>query len=125
MDSWVTLPSMAIRKVIESDLSGEPNAATVTFGVGDQWYEVDLTPEERKKFEASLKEYVKAGRKASKEPGKKKVVPTTTAEEREKIRKWAKENGHEVAEYGRIRKEVFKAYWDAHGGPPKDAPYDS
>lgn len=125
MDSWVTLPSMAIRQVIESDLSGEPDAATVTFGVGDQWYEVDLTSEERKKFEASLKEYMKAGRKASKEPGKKKVVPKTTVEEREQVRKWAKDNGHEVAEYGRIRKGVLQAYWDAHGGPPKDDPYDS
>ena len=125
MVPWVTLTSMAIREVIESDLSGKPDAATFTFGVGDQWYEVDLTPEERKKLEASLKEYMKVGRKTSKEPGKKKVVPNTTPEQREEIRKWAKENGHEVAEYGRIRKEVFKAYWDAHGGSPKDDPYDS
>ncbi|WP_087099340.1 histone-like nucleoid-structuring protein Lsr2 [Nocardiopsis sp. JB363] len=116
---------MAIRRVIESDISGEPDAATFTFGVGDQWYEVDLTTEEREKLEVSLKEYMKVGRKASKEPGKKKVVPNTTTEERERIRKWAKDNGHEVAEYGRIRKGIFKAYWDAHGGPPKDDPYDS
>jgi hypothetical protein len=124
MDPWVTLTSMVIREVIESDLSGKPDAATFTFGVGDQWYEVDLTPEEREKLEASLKEYMKVGRKTSKAPGK-KVVPNMTPEQREEIRKWAKENGYEVAEYGRIRKEVFKAYWDAHGGSPKDDSYNS
>lgn len=110
---------MVIRKVIESDLSGKPDAATFTFGVGDQWYEVDLTPEERKKFEASLKEYMEAGRKAPKASGKKKAVPDMTPEEREKIRKWANENGYEVTGFGRIRKEVLEAYWAAHGGPPK------
>ena len=38
---------MAIRNIVESDISGKPDAATVTFGLGDTWFEIDLTDEER------------------------------------------------------------------------------
>ncbi|MEU9267239.1 Lsr2 family protein [Streptomyces sp. NPDC048251] len=107
---------MAIRSIVESDLSGKPDAATQTFGLGDTWYEIDLTPEEQKKFEEALKPYLKVSRKAEKTTpaAKKRVVPETTAEERDKIREWAKKEGYEFAERGRIPKKVMKAYDEAH-----------
>ncbi|NUQ96156.1 MAG: Lsr2 family protein [Streptomyces sp.] len=107
---------MAIRSIVESDLSGKPDAATATFGFGDTWYEIDLTAEEQKKLEEALKPYLKAGRKAGKTTSvKKRVVPETTAEEREQIREWAKKKGLEFAERGRIPKHIQKAYDEAHG----------
>ncbi|MFD7661329.1 histone-like nucleoid-structuring protein Lsr2, partial [Streptomyces sp. NPDC059788] len=39
----------------------------------------------------------------------------TTVEEREEIREWAREQGYEVNERGRIPKKVKKAYDEAHG----------
>ena len=106
---------MAIRSIVESDLSGKPDAATQMFGLGDTWYEIDLTAEEQEKLEEALKPYLKAGRKAGKTtPVKKRVVPETTAEERDKIREWAKKEGYEFAERGRIPKAVMKAYDEAH-----------
>ncbi|MBD0673966.1 histone-like nucleoid-structuring protein Lsr2 [Streptomyces sp. CBMA156] len=112
---------MAIRTVVESDLSGKPDAATVTFGLGDTWYEVDLTPEEKKDLEDALQSYLKVSRKAgppsppAPSAPKKRIVPETTVEERETIREWAKQAGHEFAERGRIPKKVQKAYDEAHG----------
>ncbi|NEA18981.1 histone-like nucleoid-structuring protein Lsr2 [Streptomyces halstedii] len=107
---------MAIRSIVESDLSGKPDAATATFGLGDTWYEVDLTPEERKKLEEALEPYLKVGRKARQAaPTKKRVVPKTTIEERDVIRAWAKKNGYELAERGRIPRKIMKAYDEAHG----------
>ncbi|MDX2547488.1 Lsr2 family protein [Streptomyces sp. WI04-05B] len=108
---------MAIRSIVESDLSGKPDAATQTFGLGDTWYEIDLTPEEQKKLEEALKPYLEVGRKAEKTTPapKKRVVPETTTEERDKIREWAKKEGLEFAERGRIPKTVMKAYDEAHG----------
>ncbi|MFF4410214.1 Lsr2 family protein [Streptomyces sp. NPDC001404] len=107
---------MAIRSIVESDLSGKPDAVTQTFGLGDTWYEIDLTAEEQKKLEEALKPYLKVSRKAAKTtPVKKRVVPETTAEERDKIREWAKKEGHEFADRGRIPKAVMKAYDEAHG----------
>lgn len=111
---------MAIRSIVESDLSGKSNAATFSFGVGDTWYEVDLTDEERKKLEESLKTYVKAGRKATEKKNAKKVVPETSVEEREQIREWATEQGYEFAPYGRIPKKIMAAYFEAHGIDPKE-----
>jgi hypothetical protein len=105
---------MAIRSIIESDLSGKPDAATVTFGLGDTWHEIDLTAEEQKDLEDALKPYLKVSRKAGKPASKKRVVPETTAEERDRIREWAKKEGYEFAERGRIPKTVMKAYDEAH-----------
>ncbi|GAP61324.1 nucleoid-associated protein Lsr2 [Arthrobacter sp. Hiyo1] len=106
---------MAIKKVIESDLSGRQDAERVTFGLGETWYEIDLTDDERQGLEAALKSYLAAGRKATQEPPKpRKMVPTTTPEEREKIREWGRENGFDFAPYGRIPKEVMAAYDAAH-----------
>lgn len=110
-----TIQDMAIRNIVESDISGKPDAATVTFGLGDTWFEIDLTDEERKELEKNLKEYISKGRKATKKGEKKRLVPETTPEEREEIRKWARENGHEVPEFGRIPKAVMKAHDEAHG----------
>ncbi|MDQ1031328.1 hypothetical protein QF035_008910 [Streptomyces umbrinus] len=107
---------MAIRSIVESDLSGKPDAATQTFGLGDTWYEIDLTPEEQKKLEEALKPYLKVGRKAEKTtPAKKRVVPETTPEERDEIRAWGKKNGYEFAGRGRIPKMIMKAFDEAHG----------
>ncbi|MFD4242741.1 Lsr2 family protein [Streptomyces sp. NPDC058525] len=106
---------MAIRSIVESDLSGEPDAATATFGLGDTWYEVDLTAAERKKLEEALKPYLKVSRKAGTAATKQRVVPETTPEERDKIREWAKKEGYEFAERGRIPKRVMKAHDEAHG----------
>lgn len=106
---------MAMKKVIESDLSGRQDAERVTFGLGDTWYEIDLTDDERQGLEAALQSYLAAGRKATPEPPqRRKMVPTTTPEEREKIREWGRNNGFDFAPYGRIPKEVMAAYDAAH-----------
>ncbi|MBT8162915.1 MULTISPECIES: Lsr2 family protein [Arthrobacter] len=106
---------MAKRSIIESDISGKSDAGTVTFGLGDTWYEIDLTADERQELEASLQRYLKAGRKhVPEEPEKKPVVPATSVEERLKIREWGKANGEDVPEFGRLPKALMAAYDKAH-----------
>ncbi|MEU7156068.1 Lsr2 family protein [Streptomyces chrestomyceticus] len=105
---------MAIESIVVSDLSRKPGATTVSFGLGGTWYEVDLSPEEQESLEDALEPYVKVGRKAGATPVKRRVVPETTPEERERIREWARKNGYEFAERGRIPKKVMKAYDEAH-----------
>ncbi|WP_258234008.1 histone-like nucleoid-structuring protein Lsr2 [Brevibacterium oceani] len=104
---------MAIEKIIKSDISGEMDAATVTFGLGGTWYEIDLTDEEQKELQKRFTDYLKAGRKAQAKPSN-RFVPDTTPEEREEIRAWAKENGYELADYGKIPNKIYKAYQEAH-----------
>lgn len=103
---------MATRTINISDLSGEPEATTATVGLRGQWYEVDLIEFERAELESVLAPYIAAGRKAKKP--KNSSVPETTVEEREQIRAWAKGQGYEVADFGRVPKKIYRAYVDAH-----------
>jgi hypothetical protein len=112
---WVTLTYMAIRKVVESDLSGRTDAATVTFGLKGTWFEIDLTDDEQKDLEQRLADYLEKGRKAERVGNPKRFVPETTPEERAEIRAWGREHGFEFAERGKIPKKLQQAYDEAHG----------
>lgn len=104
---------MTTRTIHVSDLSGESDAETELIGLGHEWHEVDLTETERDELHAVLEPYLKAGRRCSMTAGR-RLVPETTVAEREEIRAWARDNGYELADFGRIPKRVFAAYRDAH-----------
>lgn len=107
---------MGIRQVITSDISNKLDAETVGFGLGDAWYEIDLTAEERAEFEQVLSQYVQHGRRAGvRRPARRSNYPRLTAEEREEIRVWGEEQGLDPAPYGALAKSLLKAYFDAHG----------
>ncbi|MFG1857465.1 Lsr2 family protein [Actinomadura geliboluensis] len=105
---------MVTRSIVESDLSGKAEATTITFGLGGVWYEIDLTPNEEKKLASSLKTYIEAGRKVEEKPERVRQVPETTVEKREEIRAWARKEGFEITNRGRIPRRVMAAYEDAH-----------
>jgi hypothetical protein len=108
-----------VQYLILDDLDGSEGAETVLFSVDGTAYEVDLTKEHADEFRAGLDRWIKAGRKArgGKQPAKAgraakvaKDSPSDTA----KIRAWAKEQGMEVSDRGRIPLEVRAAYSAAH-----------
>lgn len=115
---------MAQKVVTEfvSDLSGKElgkDGETITFAWKGSTYEVDLSNAEAEEFASVLAPYVKAGRKVS-GPGRRSSASTGTSQkdrERTKaIREWAKENGHDVSDRGRISAEVVAAFESAHKG---------
>ncbi|MDX3020056.1 histone-like nucleoid-structuring protein Lsr2 [Streptomyces acidiscabies] len=106
---------MATREIVESDLSGKPDATTVTFNLGGIWYELDLTAEEQQDLEAKLEPYVQVSRKPEPRTPPKRFVPETSPEERDKIREWAKKEGLELSERGRIPQKIQDAFDKAHG----------
>lgn len=110
---------MAIRQIVESDISGNTDASTVSFGFEGTWYEVDLTAQEREELKNALSRYFKIGRKTGPRPNPKRAVPDTTPEQREIIRQWAKDEGFEIADRGVIPKQIFAAYKTEHGGLPQ------
>ena len=105
--------TMVTRTILVSDLSGEPEAETVTIGWKADWYETELTATEHAKLDEKLAPYIAAGRKAVKSPSK-YFVPDTTVEERDVIRTWARENDYELARYGKIPNSIYLAYQAAH-----------
>lgn len=108
---------VSTKTIYISDISGSPDAQRVTLGYGGEWHEIDLSPQELEELDAALDAYLKAGRRIGRtlDAGKRRVVPETTVEEREKIREWAREEGFQFAERGRIPKRILAAYGEAHG----------
>lgn len=101
---------MASSTVRISDLSGRPDAVAVSLGYGEHAYEVDLAPDEVLDLEAVLERYLAVARKASVKPRTRRFVPETTLEQRETIRAWARANGHEVANRGKVPNSIYSAY---------------
>lgn len=104
---------MVTRNIRVSDLSDEENASTVKLGSAGSWYEVDLTETEQQDLSEMLRTYMQVGRKVAGPPSR-RIVPVTTAEERQQIRSWARRQGYRVADRGVIPKRVYGAYVDVH-----------
>jgi hypothetical protein len=106
-------------EIITSDLSGEELEAgqgkTITFSVGDSAYSIDLTDAEAKEFHDSLSKYTSVAARRSGRPAQTRKSSGSsgsgrTSEELAHIRAWAKANGHEVSERGRIKAEIIEAF---------------
>ena len=109
--------------VVYSDLSGDPEATTVKFGLFGTEYEVDLTAGEAEALERLLQPYLSVGRRvggrrnatrgavragaASPRPG---GAQANTGASSKEIREWARANGHEIPDRGRIPMSVQEAF---------------
>lgn len=109
------------------DLDGSEAAGTVSFGLDGRSYEIDLSDENAARLRDALASFVAAarrsgtarrGRPAPRETGETADAPARpTRPSRQAtaaIRTWARENGHEVNERGRIPNSVVQAYEAAH-----------
>lgn len=91
------------------DLDGSNAESTVTFGLDGATYEIDLSKKNAKRLRDALTEFVDAGRKVSKGSGRrtaKKGSGTNSAE----VREWARSNGYEVPDRGRVPREITEAF---------------
>lgn len=94
------------------DLTGDPAAETVAFGLDGVGYEIDLTDVKAKELREALAPYVEAGRRAGKTRGKQKAPAASDARA---VRAWCVENGVPVNAKGRVNSESRAAYRKAHG----------
>jgi hypothetical protein len=109
-------------EIITSDLSGEElergQGRTVVFSVEDSAYSIDLTDDEAKEFHETLSKYTSVASRRSSRPAQSRKSSGSngssgsgrTSEELAHVRAWAKENGYEVSERGRIKAEVLEAF---------------
>ncbi|PPF72625.1 Lsr2 family protein [Pseudoclavibacter sp. Z016] len=82
---------------------------TVTFGLDGTAYEIDLTDTHATKLRSVLNRYVEAARKTSGKSGSAKKA-SGPKRDLNAIREWARSNGHNVADRGRISADVVDAY---------------
>ncbi|MDR2348463.1 MAG: Lsr2 family protein [Bifidobacteriaceae bacterium] len=108
-----------VQYLILDDLDGSEGAETVIFSLDGVVYEVDLTKEHAEELRRGLEPWIKAGRRAkgakpAARAGRAAKPAKEATGDTAKIRTWALEQGMEVADRGRIPREVRRAYEAAH-----------
>jgi hypothetical protein len=102
------------------DLDGSAAVETVSFAVEGREYEIDLSAENAAKLREGLAEFVAAGRRTGGGRGRAAATGTAPAsgtkraamdrEQAAAVREWARANGFEVSDRGRISSTVLAAY---------------
>ena len=107
-----------VQIVLEDDLDGGDAAETVTFGLDGVTYEIDLNEKNAAKLRENLASWVgharrSGGRRAgARRPGS---APAGRRTDLSAVREWARKNGHQVSDRGRVSAVVQQAYDKAHG----------
>jgi hypothetical protein len=110
-----------VQVLLVDDITGGEADETVTFALDGATYEIDLTTENADKLRTLLGEYVEAGRKTGGRAarGRGRAARTSSgssaSQDTAKIRAWAKDNGYDVNDRGRVPGTVREAYEKAHG----------
>jgi hypothetical protein len=107
-----------VQVLLVDDLDGGEADETVTFALDGKSYEIDLNTANADKLRDALEPFTKGGRRtggrASGGRGKARSA-SGGSQDTAKIRAWAKENGYEVNDRGRVPATVREAYEKANG----------
>ena len=102
---------------VTDDLDGSANAKEVTFSLDGESWIIDLSAKNRNALEKALKPYVakatKQGRRRS-VPASRRTAVRGPRRDLAQVRDWAKSQGHQVSDRGRISATVQEAYDAAH-----------
>jgi|SRR5688500_14851407 Lsr2 len=107
-----------VNVVLVDDLDGSEAAETVNFGLDGASYEIDLSADNATKLREALAVYVGHGRRTG---GRRKggaqgaatgsrAAAAGSGPSASEIRAWARENGFDVPERGRVSSEVREAF---------------
>src|SRR5215217_766456 len=102
---------MASRAVVllTDDTDGSKADLTVRFGLDGTEYEIDLSEANAKKLHGALDPWMQAARKTGGRAGRRRSE-TNGSVDVKAIREWAKKQGMNVSERGRVSAEVRQAY---------------
>ncbi|GAA2883336.1 iron-regulated nucleoid-associated protein Lsr2 [Streptosporangium fragile] len=104
-----------IQEILIDDLDGGQANETVAFALDGTSYEIDLSGENAKKLRDALELFVANARKvASEKRRSRRGKAVLTREKAAEIREWARRQGLNVSERGRIASTVVEQYEAAH-----------
>lgn len=108
---------MARKTIVVDDLDGTEGAREVTFSLDGETWRIDLSEPNRQRLRAALGEFIEAGVKigAQRSSGRTAATTASAAAGTSEIRAWARANGYEVNDRGRIPAQVVEAYEAAAG----------
>jgi hypothetical protein len=107
------------RTYLVDDLDGSTDdVETVHFSLDKTDFEIDLSAGNAARLRENLQRFIEAGHriKESRRGVRKQVITTgaVSKEQTQAIRHWAKENGYQVSERGRIPSTIRAAFESAH-----------
>ena len=102
--------------VLVDDIDQTDADETVTFGLDGKEYAIDLNTKNARSLRDALAPFVAHGRPVSGRAGRRSTAKTAAAggTAPSEIRAWARDNGFDVPERGRVSAEVREAYAAAH-----------
>ena len=108
-----------VNVILVDDLDGDDATETVTFALDGVDYEIDLNETNAEVLRGALARYVEAGRRVGGRRGRGRKGQRVAAggdsgPSAADIRAWARSNGWDVPERGRVSAEVREAYAAAH-----------
>jgi hypothetical protein len=111
---------MAQQVIVElvDDLDGtvSDDIGTVSFALDGAEYEIDLTEDNANHLRETLADFIEAARRTGgrarrgRSPAKQAAQPVADREQTKAIREWARHNGFELADRGRIAVNVIEAF---------------
>ncbi|HEX4725560.1 MAG TPA: Lsr2 family protein [Pseudonocardiaceae bacterium] len=114
-----------VQLVDDLDGTSSNDIATITFGLDGVSYEIDLNEGNATNLRDHLSEFIASARRTGgrvKRGGGAVAGSAGSGRNREQtqaIREWAKKNGHEVSDRGRIPAAVISAFEAAQASPGK------
>jgi hypothetical protein len=113
-----------VQLVDDLDGTSSTDIATVTFGLDGVSYEIDLNEGNATNLREHLSEFITSARRTGGRVKRGAATGGTTGsgrnrEQTQAIREWAKKNGHEVSDRGRIPAAVISAFEAAQASPGK------
>lgn len=113
------MAEVIVRQLID-DIDGseirDGDGERVEFAFRGIEYQIDLSAANAAEFEKVLLPYIDAAVKVrgAVRPRRSKLNGNSSPEQLAAIRLWARKNGHEVANRGRIKTEIIEAFEAAH-----------
>jgi hypothetical protein len=107
-----------VQTVFIDDIDGSPAEGTVRFGLDGTEYEIDLNVEHAQQLRDALAAYVRAGRRGSggsRRPARSGRRASASGLDTTEVREWAKAQGIEVKDRGRVPVELVVKFKAATG----------
>lgn len=102
--------------ILVDDIDGGDADETVTFGLDGSTYEIDLSSKNAAKLRDAVAPYVGHARKVTgrRSAGGRRAAGAGNGPSAREIREWARANGWNLSDRGRVAAEVRQAYEAAH-----------
>jgi len=107
-----------VQVILVDDLDGGEAEESVTFSLDGVTYEIDLSSANAEALREAVAPWVEHARRVGgraargRGPGRPRGVPAKA--DLGDVRQWARENGYQVSDRGRVAADVMSAYEGAH-----------